>query len=370
MLALMSNQDTPIRMGIVGCGVVATAYYLPYLLDESRAEITAVCDVAEKRVAQCQRLFGAKHGYYDYYDMLAQCDLDAVMILTGPGTHVPFTLAALEANLHVLQKPMALDLEGADAIRTAARASDRVVLIEPSDHSPLDPFYQHMRSVIKRGVLGDAYWFNYMGKGPDCDHPCLGGNPYGEGAFYTKDSGGILFDFPYGPNQIVSLLGSCRSVSAVSRISQPKRKIVAPEYYDQFLEKCTDPYNANYWTQVFDDPRETEIETFAPDNVLCTYEMANGFIGAFHTPRIFVPTTTGTEYGGLQIFGTEGNIVMEHKYRASITTTKTELLPEADESGWYNIPYLKSEPAPWPIPGKRGLELLPRIDASLVRLHH
>ena len=55
--------------------------------------------------------------------MIGRADIDAVFILTGPGTHVPFTMAAVEAGKHVLlQKPMALTLDDADAItRQSAR---------------------------------------------------------------------------------------------------------------------------------------------------------------------------------------------------------------------------------------------------------
>ena len=53
----MSSQ---VKVGVVGCGVVATAYYLPYLMRQSDAEITAVCDTNGARAAACQRLFGAK----------------------------------------------------------------------------------------------------------------------------------------------------------------------------------------------------------------------------------------------------------------------------------------------------------------------
>ncbi len=112
------SKNSSIKVGVVGCGVVATAYYLPYLMDMHGVEISAVCDRFEARTQACLRLFGARAKYLDYYDMLSKADLDAVFILTAPGTHVPFTLAAVEAGKHVLlQKPMATNLD--DARRVA-----------------------------------------------------------------------------------------------------------------------------------------------------------------------------------------------------------------------------------------------------------
>ncbi len=74
-----------VKVGIAGCGVVATVYYLPYLMKMPEAEITAVCDIYEERTAACVRLFGAREQYRDYYEMIRRADIDAVFILTGPG---------------------------------------------------------------------------------------------------------------------------------------------------------------------------------------------------------------------------------------------------------------------------------------------
>ena len=121
---MRSQSIRNVRVGVVGCGVVATAYYLPYLMKMPETEITAVCDIYEQRTAACVRLFGARGQYSDYYEMIRRADIDAVFILTGPGTHVPFTLAAVEAGKHVLlQKPMALTLDDANAIARAVLSS-------------------------------------------------------------------------------------------------------------------------------------------------------------------------------------------------------------------------------------------------------
>ena len=56
--------------------------------------------------------------------MLRRADIEAVFILTGPGTHARFTVQAAEAGKHILlQKPMATTLEDANAIVTAVRAA-------------------------------------------------------------------------------------------------------------------------------------------------------------------------------------------------------------------------------------------------------
>ncbi len=293
-----------IKVGVAGCGVVATAYYLPYLMRMQNVEISAVCDIYPARTEACARLFGAKQQYLDYDEMIEQADLDAVFILTAPGTHVPFGLRAIEAGLHVLiQKPLATTMEDANQVAAAARAKGVKVLVEPSSGTPLDPDTALLRRLVKEGVLGEVMWFSLAYTGPTTYGPSLGSNPYGQDAFFTRESGGFLFDFPYAPVQIVGILGACKSVMANARISVSDHAIVPEHYYDEFLQKAADPDHANYWDVVLDLPRSKKVKMEAYDNVYSLYEMVDGSIGTCHVGRIFhpvLPRTGGGESPGLR----------------------------------------------------------------------
>lgn len=348
----MTQKTKKVKVGIVGCGVVATAYYLPYLMRMETVDLVAVCDRFETRTRACMRLFGAQEQYLDYYEMLAQADLDAVFILTAPGTHVPFTLAAVEAGKHILlQKPLATTMDDARAIAAAVRKAGVKALIEPSSNSPLDPDMAYLRDLVKKGVLGDILWFSLAWTGPTRYGPSLGSNPYGQDAFYTKDSGGFLFDLPYAPAQIVAVLGPCKSVMAHTKILVSDHMIVPEHKYDEFLAGVTDPDKANYWDVVLDLPRTQPVKMEAVDNAYSLYEMADGSIGTCHVGRIFHPVLPGTGGGGLQVFGTEGNLLFGAGYTASIISNRTDLLPHTDADGWYHIPLRgDSSKARWPQP--------------------
>jgi predicted dehydrogenase len=349
----MENKLTrKVKVGIVGCGVVATAYYLPYLMNMETVELVAVCDRFETRTRACARLFGAREQYLDYDEMIAHADIEAVFILTAPGTHVPFTLEAVLAGKHVLlQKPMATNMEDARRIAEAVRQAGVKAVIEPSSGTPLDPDMALLRRLVKRGVLGDVQWFSLAYTGPTTYGPSLGNNPYGQDAFYTKDSGGFLFDFPYGPIQIVGVLGACKSVMAAGRISSVDNFIVPEEKYDEFLGQATDPQKANYWDVVLDLPRTRRVRMEAYDNVYSIYEMADGSIGTCHVGRIHHPVLPGTGGGSLQIFGTQGNLIFGAGYTASIISRRKDLLPQVDADGWFHIPERgDASKAKWPQP--------------------
>ncbi len=341
-----------VKVGVVGCGVVATAYYLPYLMKMENAEITAVCDRVESRTAACQRLFGAKRAYQDYDEMMDQADLDAVLILTAPGTHVPFALKAIETGRHfILQKPMATHMADARLIADGVRAAGVKAIIEPSSQSPLDPDVAHLRALVRAGVLGEILWFTLGTTGPTRYGPGLSSNPYGQAAFYAKDSGGFLFDLPYAPANIVSVLGPCTSVMAQASITVADHRIVPESKYDEFLSQASDPEHANYWDVVVDLPRTQPVRMEAADNAYSLYELRDGGVGACHVGRIFHPVLPGTGSGSLQIFGTHGNLVFGAGYTASIISSRKDLLPQVDADGWYHIPLRGDQSkAKWPQP--------------------
>lgn len=345
-----------VKIGVVGCGVVATAYYLPYLMKADNAELVAVCDRFETRASASARLFGAKETYQDYYEMIARADIEAVLILTAPGTHVPFTLKAVEAGKHVLiQKPMATNMDDARKIAAAVHKHKVKALIEPSSSTALEPEVAQLRELVKKGVLGDVLWFSLAYTGPTSYGPSLGNNVYGQDAFFTKDSGGFLFDFPYAPTQIVGVLGPCKSVMASARIAVAETDIVPEEKYDEFLAGVTDPERANYWDVVLDLPRTKHIQVEAVDNAYSLYEMVNGGVGSCHAGRTFHPVLPKTGDGSLQIYGTDGNLIFGSGYYASVISKHKKLLPSIEADGWYHLyPRGDFSKAKWPKPVPDG----------------
>jgi predicted dehydrogenase len=208
-----------------------------------------------------------------------------------------------------------------------------------------------IRSLVRQGVLGDILWFSLGWTGPTTYGPSLGSNPYGQGAFYAKDSGGFLFDLPYAPASIVSVLGPCKSVMAHTSIAVADHHIVPEHKYDAFLAQATDPDDANYWDVVLDLPRTQPVRMEAVDNAYSLYEMVGGGVGTCHVGRIFHPVLPGSGGGALQVFGTEGNLILGAGYVASIISTRKSLLPRVDDDGWYHIlPRGDASKAKWPQP--------------------
>lgn len=135
-----------VRIGVVGCGLIAQVMHLHYLNELSdRFELTAVCDMAPGLAAGCAGRFGAHRAYSDW-EALLEDRLDAVMILTS-GDHAPIALAAARAGLHVfVEKPMALSSRTADeVVRAAAGAGVRLMVGMMKRY---DPAYERLAVLL------------------------------------------------------------------------------------------------------------------------------------------------------------------------------------------------------------------------------
>jgi predicted dehydrogenase len=111
-----------LRVGVVGCGLIAQLVHLPGLLRLSdQIEVAALCDRAPDVLEQVGARYGVMRRWSSMSELLKE-PLDAVAILTS-GPHEQMVLQALQAGLHVfVEKPFCFDpAQGARAVRAAAK---------------------------------------------------------------------------------------------------------------------------------------------------------------------------------------------------------------------------------------------------------
>ena len=114
-------MQTPIRLGLIGCGGIVQQQHLPTLLALDTVRIAALAD-PDDNLAKVGATTGVPPAqrYADYRDMLEQAALDAVLIATPHHLHAEQVIAAAEAGCAVIsEKPMATSLEDASAVLDA-----------------------------------------------------------------------------------------------------------------------------------------------------------------------------------------------------------------------------------------------------------
>jgi predicted dehydrogenase len=136
-----------LRIGVLGAGQIAQAAHFESCAKARNAELAAICDVADDLRERMAIAHGARKSYADYDAMLADPEIDAVIIATADAFHVPASIRALEAGKHVLcEKPVGVTVEEAEALEAATSRAGKVVQV--GHMKRFDPGIQAARAFI------------------------------------------------------------------------------------------------------------------------------------------------------------------------------------------------------------------------------
>jgi predicted dehydrogenase len=200
-----------VKVGIIGVGAIGAVHADAYHATHD-AEISAICDVSDNRLAEIGNKYNVHKRFKDYRDLL-KTDVDAVSICVGNALHHEVALAALKAGKHILlEKPMAMNAREAADIVKAGKKSKKIIQIGMVRRQ--DQQARVVRDYIQKGLFGEIYhvravWLRRRGI------PGLGG------WFTTKaqSGGGPLIDLGvhlFDAAMYVSGLWKPTSVSAMN----------------------------------------------------------------------------------------------------------------------------------------------------------
>ena len=142
-----------IKVGIIGCGVIAPCHIGSYLkLPEVR--VVHLCDKVPAKAEKLAKEYGIGKVSQDYKELLADPEVDAVSICTDHASHSQIAVDALNAGKHVIcEKSLASSKEKLDAMLEAARRHPGLVFSGVFQHR-FDLGYNYVRKIIADGVFG------------------------------------------------------------------------------------------------------------------------------------------------------------------------------------------------------------------------
>ncbi len=115
-----------LRVAVVGAGRWGTNVIRAFQATPSAA-LSIVCDRSPERLHAVDGQFDR---LTDFQEVLDSPTVEAIAIATPPSSHSALAVAALDAGKHVfVEKPMAVSLEGALAVRAAAARNRRRVMV-------------------------------------------------------------------------------------------------------------------------------------------------------------------------------------------------------------------------------------------------
>jgi predicted dehydrogenase len=275
--------ERKIRVGIIGTGRIAEMVHAPSLtLWPEACEIVSVASRMEERARAFAERCRIPRVHKDWQALLADSDVDAVVICPPSGLTATMARAAIAAGKHVLcEKPLALSYPEACAIAEAARGSARVHMVAFTFR--FVPALRYLKRLVAEGHFGEIrHWrlsafTDFM---LDPERPIAWRNQRRHaGAGILADMGSHCIDFAR------YLLGEIAAVAAIGRLYVRERP----------------------------SPSGAMAPVDADDASSFVAEFASGAIGSFDLNRA-VAGRGGigrVNYQGIEIHGTGGAAIYE-----------------------------------------------------------
>jgi predicted dehydrogenase len=154
-----------VNIGAIGVGRISRDHDMPETLVFPQARIMAVCDLDRRRLEdgrvfvndfyakQSGRSYDGVRMYDDYRELLANPDIDAVIISTPDHQHAPVAIHAAEAGKDIyLQKPASLTIAEGRALSNAVHRTGRILQIGSQNRSL--PQFRYACELVRNGRIG------------------------------------------------------------------------------------------------------------------------------------------------------------------------------------------------------------------------
>ncbi|ODA79058.1 hypothetical protein RJ55_04649 [Drechmeria coniospora] len=190
------------NVGVVGYGMSAKVFHIPFITTTPQLRLHSIVQRAPRDGSSApQDHPGVKH-HTRVEALLADADVDVVVVTTPPNSHFELTKAALEAGKHVLtEKPFVPTAAEADELIAVARKHNRLLCVYQNRRWDSD--FLTVKHLVSRETLGRVVEFNthfdrYRAAGPSNWKAELG----------LDSGGGALFDLgTHLVDQVYALFG-------------------------------------------------------------------------------------------------------------------------------------------------------------------
>jgi len=274
--AIVSYSAPPadqITLGVIGAGGRGTLVMTTFQKDAA-VRVGAICDVYEPNLEKAASVAASKPKLYrNYKELLADRDIQAVLIATPEHWHAQMILDALAAGKDVyVEKPLCHTPEEGVKLVTAEKNTKSIVQVGMQRRSY--DLYQQGRDLVAAHKLGTvrmvrSWWLNnYLGggvatkldgpldweqwQGPAERRP-FDANRFRQWRLYSEYSGGILADQGAHVFDGIHMLMGAGFPSAVNAsagkphkaaVNQPESVVAIAEYPEDFIASFSVNYAA------------------------------------------------------------------------------------------------------------------------------
>lgn len=152
-----------LRIGIIGTGGISNSHVKAYQQMED-VEIVAGADIVPGKAREALDRWNLPQAkaFENTQEMLDTMDLDAVSVCTYNTAHAECAIQALRAGCHVLlEKPMTVTLEDAQAVRRVEKETGKILTI--GFQPRYDGRMRKIKEIVQSGQLGKVYYIQTGG---------------------------------------------------------------------------------------------------------------------------------------------------------------------------------------------------------------
>jgi predicted dehydrogenase len=143
----MKKDSRLLRLGVLGCGPISQIAHFDAAKKARNAELYAICDLAEDLRERMAAIHQPRVAYQSFEEMLADPQIEAVVIGTADQFHVPLALKAIAAGKHVLvEKPLGVSVEECEELWRQLKQARLVFQV--GNNRRFDPGMAHARKFI------------------------------------------------------------------------------------------------------------------------------------------------------------------------------------------------------------------------------
>jgi predicted dehydrogenase len=279
MMAVTAAPSDQLVLGVIGSGGRGTAV-MGVFQKHADVKVGAICDVyepnLENALSQANKAGSQPKAYRNYKDLLADKDIQAVLIATPEHWHAQMVLDAIAAGKDIyVEKPLCHTPEEGMALVKAAERSKSVIQVGMQRRSY--DLYLNARKIVADGSLGKvrmvrSWWLNNsLGSSPartldgqldweqwqgPAERRPLAADRFRNWREYSEYSGGIVADQGAHVFDGIHLLMNASYPLAVNAsagrvhkvgVDTPESVVVIAEYPEDFLAVFTINYAAMHY---------------------------------------------------------------------------------------------------------------------------
>lgn len=194
----------PVKLGVIGCGVIGPRAHLEPGKKSDAIELVAVADLIQDRADKAAAEYEVPRIYYSGAELLEDENVEAVSLAMPVGDRTPLAYQALERGKHVLlEKPVAANVD--EVRRMMELRGDRTVGV-CSPRRSLKKMARIARQCVESGALGDLRVIRARALLALPEQPSPEPPPWRESM--AQNGGGILVNWScYELDMLMSILG-------------------------------------------------------------------------------------------------------------------------------------------------------------------